>query len=54
MFRLQPEDVELITHESGGGATPDLTAPAFGTTGPAPESVTAKHGDSDQNEPAGL
>ena len=54
MFRLQAEDVELITHESGGGAAPDETAPALGTTGPAPESVTPEHRDSDEDEPDGL
>jgi hypothetical protein len=53
VFRLQAEDVELITHESGDGAAPDQTAPAPGTTGPAPESV-ALHGDPDENEPDGL
>jgi hypothetical protein len=53
MFRLQPEDVELITRESGGWATPDETAPALGTTGPAPELVS-EHIDSDEHEPDGL
>ena len=42
MFRLQQEDVELITHESGGDAAPDETAPAPGTTGPAPELVASQ------------
>ena len=53
MFRLLPEDVELITRESGGGATPDETALALGTTGPAPESVSER-GGADETEPDGL
>ena len=44
MFRLQLEDVELLTHESGGGAAPDQTALAPEAADPAPESVTSAAG----------
>ena len=54
MFRLQQEDVELITHESGGNAAPEKTAPAPGTTGPAPELVASHHRQPDHREPGRL
>ena len=55
MFRLQLEDVELLTHESGGGAAPDETAPAPEAADPAPESVTtAAGGQAGKSEPRGL
>jgi hypothetical protein len=54
VFRLQPADVELLTHESGDGAAPDQTAPASGTTGPAPELVTANEREAHHAEPGRL
>ena len=55
MFRLQPEDVELLTHESGGGAAPDEIGPAPEAADPAPRSVLRTAGrQAGKPEPRGL